>query len=232
MVSTPEDLGPFAAQAASPARQLRANYQGILRIDDRILPVLYILDPGTGCPVIPVPADGPDAPADEDLESMTLLIPDEGVEAIQMLCRAREVNPYTHEAPDRHLIYHGPAHARRWLLLEPESIRKQNQVFEPALLIAPNPLRSAEPGICKRTNALRDPHTLLPVSRERFGQNNDQAVMVGIDPLGIDIRTRYGPRRIGFEVASMTPALAEQALAAILGSQAAPAPAATKEARP
>ncbi len=214
MVSAPEEFGPFAAGPLSPARLLRGNYRCVARFSEQVLKRTYVIDPSTGSLVMPVPADGPDAPSNDELDALVVFIPDEGEGSLQLLCEASDIDPNTHEAPDRHLIYHGPARERRWLRLAIQSARRENQVFEAALVTAPNPLRSAEPALCKKANAR--PDDLLAACRKRLRPGLDRAVMVGIDPLGVDIRARFGPERVDFQHPATTQQLAEQALIELL----------------
>ncbi|MCK6476530.1 MAG: DUF2470 domain-containing protein [Phycisphaerales bacterium] len=207
-------LGPFSLNPQAPSRILRSSYAGVLLIGDRPLRLTYVLDPATGCPVVPLAADGPEAPSDDEAQSLVLCIPDDGDGSLQMLCSAADIDPHTHEAADRHLIYHGPARQRRWVLLRVESARVNNKVFDPALVIAPNPLRRAEPALCKRANARKD--HLAALSRARGGPSEDRPVMVGIDPAGMDVRTRFGILRIDFDRHATNQADAEQILDALL----------------
>ncbi len=166
--------------------------------------------------MVPLAADGPDAIDDSLADSLPFMIPDEGEHGLQLLCSIADLDPRTHESPDRHLIYHGPSNQRRWGLLRVESARIANRVFDPQFLIAPNPLRSAEPALCKRANGRKD--DLLQLAKARLGNALDRAVMVGVDPLGIDLRTTFGVGRIAFAHTSMTAPEAQDALDLLLTS--------------
>ncbi len=215
MTAPTRHLGPFSWPPDPPARTLREHYAGVLIIaDDRPLRRSYVLDPATGCPVIPLAADGPDALTDEETESLVFLIPDEADGSLQLLCSVADLDPRTHEAADRHLIYHGPSHERRWALLRVESAKIGPRIFDPQLFIAPNPLRSAEPALCKWANARKD--ALRTLATARIGAGADLSLMVGIDPLGIDVRTRFGPARIEFDEPAMDRAAAEARMQALL----------------
>lgn len=208
------DVGPFSTAPMAPGRYLRAHSGGVLRAGDLPIIAKYVLDPATGCPVVPLAADGPDAIDESMADSLPFLIPDEGEGGLQLLCSVADLDPRTHESPDRHLIYHGPSHQRRWALLRVESARIANRVFDPQLLIAPNPLRSAEPGLCKLANGRKE--HLLALARDRIGRSLDRAVMVGIDPLGLDVRTNFGIGRIEFTAPMTTPAAAHEAVETLL----------------
>lgn len=213
-------LGPFSLLPDSPSRILRGNYGGALQLGDRPLPVKYVLDPSTGCPVIPLSADGPDAIPDEDADSLVIMIPDEGDESLQLQCSVVDIDPRTHEAPDRHLIYHGPSHQRRWGLLRVQAARVANKVFDALLIVAANPLRTAEPSLCKWANSRKE--ALAQLAKSRLTGGGDLSVMVGIDPMGIDLRTRFGPQRIDFETPAMDISQAQSRLHELLEPAARP----------
>lgn len=214
-------LGPFSLHQDAPARILRGAYRGVVLVDERPLPVAYVLDPATGNPVVPLAADGPDAIDPEQAEALVMMIPDEGDGCLQLQAAVIDLDPHRHEAPDRHLIYHGPSNQRRWGLLEVSAARVQNRVFDAQLIIAPNPLRSVEPALCKWANS----HTqeLLALAQARLTPRTDLSVMVGIDPMGIDIRTRFGPQRIEFGVVASDPTAARTALSGLIGVPLPPA---------
>ncbi|HRJ50551.1 MAG: hypothetical protein KF787_04550 [Phycisphaeraceae bacterium] len=207
--------GPFSADPGSPGRVLRGHHGGSLRIADRVTKVAYVIDPGTGCPVVPLAADGAEAPTDEEASSLVLMIPDEDEASLQLLCSAADLDARTHESPDRHMIYHGPSRERRWALLRVEAARMENKVFDPLLIVAPNPLRVAEARLCKRFNAMAE--SVKDLARRVIFKGTDVGVMVGVDPLGIDVRTRFGPGRAWFAHPAMDAAAAEAAIEFLLG---------------
>lgn len=191
-------------------RRLRAEHQGLLQIGsggagqgrgggggDRLDPVCFVFDPATGNPVTPV---HPDALA---ADSVTLHAPDDGSDSVQVLAAATPIDPTLHEAADRYLAYFARAPFPRWAMLEIESLRLGSIVLDASEVRLPNPLRRAEPGLCKLLNA--DPARLARLCELETGTAPAAPLCVGVDFYGIDIRARFGIVRLDFPAMVTTP---------------------------
>jgi len=175
---------------------LRTYCDALLRVDDRLERVRYVVDPRSGSPVLPVLQDVLEA------ETVTLHIPDDGLEhsdALHILARPLTVDAGTHPAPDRYLICLGPPRQRgasAWMTLTSPTAKFRGQMVETAELFIPNPFAATEGRACSTTN--KTPLALRPAC-DRAGFTPAQLPdprLVGLDPWGADIRAPLGIVRV------------------------------------
>jgi len=191
------------------ARELRRVHEGILRVGDRLDPCRFVLDAATGNPVVPVRGDVFDS------DEVTLHTPDDGDHALHLLGRPVEVDPARHAGPDRFLTYLGKPSASRWALLEVDSVKTFGTLLDAGAVVAPDPLRGFEAGLCKRVNT--DVAALAALARgcgRRAGTTPTEPRLVGVDRFGVDLRGRFGVIRAEFRQAAET----EEAAWAAIGS--------------
>jgi hypothetical protein len=177
-------------------RAMRGEHVGVLRVGESTAPCRYVIDGATGHPVFPATFDA-DPMADDRSTHLLLCVPDDSFDCLEILGAVQEIDPRSHESCDRYQIYHGRPQGRRWVMLAVDSGKQSGRVIEGSAIAAANPLRTSEPKLCRSANA--SPQRVLAVCRSRFGTSNDQATVVGVDPLGFDLRTRFGVRRVEFE---------------------------------
>ena len=147
----------------------------------------------------PRASDGRDAsivfPAElEQPQGAVLYIPNDGFDEMALLLDTENFDTAFDEAKDRHQAYHGHPDLVDWFRARIDSAKWQNRVFEGAEVLSPNTLRPCEPALVRTLNADRD--RLAEVTRLLTGVKPEQAVCVGVDPIGMDVRTRVGVIRV------------------------------------
>jgi hypothetical protein len=195
-------------------RRLRRHHQGVLAFDDLVEEVLFVLDPSSGEPVLPVSAPALSA------QSVMLYAPDDALanpDCLQVHASPEEIDPNREDACDRHGAYFGrPAHAR-WARLRVESAKRLDVVLDGDLVRLANPLRRYEGALCKAVNA--NTRSLALACERNAGVLPEQPVLVGVDPWGVDVRARFGIVRLDFEQPASTPAEAAARLTLMLGER-------------
>lgn len=201
----PPDSSPDPAlhpsESASARRHLRAFAEGLLLFDDLTLRRPYVVDSATGDPVCPVPA------AVLSADQLTLHIPDEIDDALQLLVTPIEINPDREAAADRWRIYHGAPREARWARLEIQSGRRGRDVFDAPDLRLPALFQQDEARLIAPLNA--DLPALARACRSVAGSAPADPRAVGVDPDGLDIRARFGIIRIPFSPPADSPAAAQ-----------------------
>lgn len=178
---------------------LRRHVSGVIIADEAIYPRRFVLDPASGTPVAALPLGV------EEAESIVLHVPDEGDPSLQLLVELRwlETGGTDGAAGDRFLIYHGKGEDSRLASLTVLDAKWTMGVALVEDLIVPNPVAGDEPRLCKRLNA--DRARLAAIVLEHAGRDVAEPLAVGVDPDGIDIRTRTGLVRVEF-IERATPA--------------------------
>lgn len=118
------------------------------------------------------------------------------------------------EAADRWRIYHGEPDDVRWAFMSIDSARFESVVIDGDALQRPNPLAKDEFRICRRMN--QDHAEDLSRLCAHFASFNvEKPVMVGIDPMGLDVRARFDIVRVPAIESMSTPEQATRVLAAM-----------------
>lgn len=195
-----------------PLRTLRRYTEGTIGYGERRTPIRTVIDRATGRLVFPI------EPSALDAGHMVLFLPSENRCVLQVLLLSnRLANSETHEAPDRWRAYHAffgatpktgePANcaapsgtsggvAGVWAIANIEAGKTETLVFNPEELMVPNPLLPCEPRLVRELNARRD--ALRDACARHLGVAVPEPVAVGVDPLGIDVRARFGVLRLEF----------------------------------
>lgn len=190
-------------------RLVRRSCEGVLLVGDRAERVKFVIDPEGGFPVMPSPAGALEA------DDLTLSIPDDAdMQAIHLLGTPREVGP---DGPvvDRWAVYHGRASRARMLALVVDSLKGEGEVLDGPDVPLHNPMRRDEAELCRAGNA--DPVRLAALCGRLTGTTPASALMVGMDPWGLDLRARFGVIRVEFERPIRPPLDAFEALRRMLG---------------
>lgn len=169
---------------------LRRHADGLLAAADRIEPVRFVIDPASGRPVVAVQPDL------VDCDALTLHVPDDDDLALQMLGSPVPLDPALDPRCDRFLIHLGQPkgrHQRSWIMLAVEQVRFLGQVIDAADVIQPNPFAAGEAAACRRGNADLPALRLACIAA---GATVESPALVGIDPLGADVRAPFGLVRI------------------------------------
>lgn len=189
---------------------LRRFRAAALAFGDRRAPVHFVFDPATGRIVMPVEADA--AGADE----FTLYLPTESdCDATALLSPTRISRPEAEESVDRWSAYHGlPPSAAVWTSSRILGIKSatdpEDAIMDEAALTIGNPLGRSEFGVIRAANA--DRARLARAVRAITRADVPEALCVGVDDLGIDIRAPFGIVRIEFPTIAADAATAEAML--------------------
>jgi hypothetical protein len=159
-------------------------WRAVLLHGELATPVRFVLDARTGNPVLPVPR------VVLDEESVTLCIPEDHDDALQVFGPPVVIDPARCDACDRYGAFFGRPEHTHWIMIDVESGRMGNVVFDGAALEADNPLHDVETALCRRLNA--DQATLAHLT------NSPVARAVGVDRFGIHVRTRFDIARLEF----------------------------------
>jgi hypothetical protein len=203
-------MDPATNQLDDALARLHRHHDAVLRIGDRVEPIRFVIDPVTGRPVFPAP------PGALQEETVTLHAPEDADDALHLMGALVELDPGSDGACDRYLIYFERAPWARWAAMEIESLKNLSTVLDGPEAMVVSPLRGVEPGICKRWNA--DPARVTALCRKFAGVAPDPALLVGVDPYGLDVRARFGIVRIEFTAPAKTPEAIESTLASLVNA--------------
>jgi hypothetical protein len=161
---------------------------------EQVHPVRLVLAHAGDAFVLPVPGEAIDA------GSAGLHVPDEDAKArggVGLLVRVEPLEDWRNSAEaDRWQAYHGRPGWSTWARLRVESGRSGGWVFDGEAVRSPNHLAPAEPRLCRAANA--DRAALRRGVEKLLGTNVDEPLVVGVDPVGVDVRTRLGVTRLEF----------------------------------
>lgn len=189
---------------------LRANYRAALVYDGRIAQRKYVLD-ARGRPAMPL------TPFMLHADETVLFIPNEGPDALEMLVEPTETTAQGRDA-DRWRIYHGDIRESRFAFFTVASGRFAGEVFDGEVIVASDPLRHIEPGICREMNAPDRRGDLRTVCRFVAGVDVENPRLIGIDCHGMDIRAGFGIMRAPWDQAVTSERGLRRALADMLES--------------
>ncbi|CAG0965942.1 hypothetical protein PHYC_00984 [Phycisphaerales bacterium] len=191
-------MDPDPKAIANLRRALSRWSEGLLQVGERMDPVRFVPDPATGEPVMPVHADV------LMQDNLTLFIPEDTSDSLQLLGAPVEIDPARHAACDRHVAFFGRPNLTRWMLLDLESVRRDDIVLDAAEITRGNPLAPFEPALCRGLNAR--PDLLAAACRAALGTAPAAPVAVGVDPFGVTVRARFGVMRLDFSDEVLSPA--------------------------
>jgi hypothetical protein len=191
-------------------RRLHRFYEGVLGIGERVERTLFVIAAETGRPVFPAP------PGVLDEESITLHAPEDEPWALMVLGRPVEIDPLRDAACDRWLMHHGKARWARWAALEIESVKDVETVLGGEEAQVENPLRGVEGALCKWVNREHGAE-LSEACARAVGRRPDSALLVGVDPYGLDVRAHFGAVRVEFEGVALDEGAARRAVTGVLG---------------
>lgn len=198
---------------------MRTYYKGTLEDDVGVRPTHFVFASRLGRIVFPGPRPKhlrPDQPIDMEADRhATLHIPDEASTSAQLHLRLYPlVEPADMHFADRWQAYHGRPSEPQFYSAQVLSARALGVVIDGGDVVMFNPLEDVESRLVKRVNASRDKLSSMFQAATGLGPIFD-AVAVGIDPHGIDLRTRVGVLRLPLGQLAMDAGTAEQALTKI-----------------
>ncbi len=196
-VTTPDPNAPRSPRHAI-IDKIRQRYVGVLVVDtERVaapLSVRYVIGSGSSASALVTITTGSLRDAGE--AGATLFAPEEWEGAAQLLVMPREMaNPDSRAECDRWQAYHGKPPSGVWFELNIESARLGSAVLDDPLDLT-NPLASVEAGLCRQANA--DRAALARLASRLDGHPISDAVCVGVDATGFDLRCPAGVLRVAF----------------------------------
>ena len=147
-----------------------------------------------------------------------LELPDDGDDGIQLqvtLAQIEETGP-DGGLCDRWCIYHGEPPDVRWARMTVEAASFHGHFVDGQALARPNAFAAEEPALCRRLNTERL-DAIVRAAEVTAGHRLTEPKVVGVDPWGIDVRSRLGIARIQAESALASASDVEPWLAGISG---------------
>lgn len=169
---------------------LRAHLSGLIGFDGEFVPIKVVVAPD-GALVAPVMV--------AMLRSFdnALFLPDEGDDSMHMQVTLEEISEKGEHAAlcDRWRIYHGEPEDVRWARITIDAARFRGLMFDGLALMRPNALADVEARLCRRINGeMRE--TLKAAVATVVGLEVEDPRLVGVDPLGFDVRGRFDVVRL------------------------------------
>jgi uncharacterized protein DUF2470 len=191
-------------------RLLKGHTKGTLLADSTPYDsVRYLVDPRTGSLVLSIEE------AILDADDVVLVIPEDRFDA-PMRVSLDLSTTIEEEACDRFLAYHLHQPSSIWALGRINFAKLESgEVVGTDELEIPNPLIDALAGLCKKLNT--DRKALGEVCKLLTKAKVDEPLAVGIDPIGMDVRTKFGVLRVEFPSPVEDATQAEDVIAALYG---------------
>ncbi len=195
---------------------LRSHLCGLIRFDTEYMPIKIVVAPD-GRLVAPV------------MESMllstdcALYLPEEPEDreddVIQLMVTLERFDEQGSDGrlADRWRIYHGEPEDVRWATMTVDFCKFGEYAFDGEALMWPNPFADLEARLCRAVNESRVDELRSLVLRVNETEIEEPR-LVGVDPLGIDVRGRFEVTRVAFDVEIADPAEAEPTLDALLAN--------------
>ncbi len=169
---------------------LRSHLTGLLGFDGEFVPIKVVVAPD-GALVAPVMV------AMLRSFDVTMYMPDEADDSMQMQVTLEEIHDRGEHAAlcDRWRIYHGEPDDVRWARITIDAARLNGLMFDGLALMSHNPLADAEPRLCREINTGMLA-TLKTAIAATAGLEVENPRVVGVDPLGFDVRGRFDVIRL------------------------------------
>ena len=174
----------------SAQRFLKSQTTGDLRFDEHYRPLRYVIGPA-GRIVAPVMT------AMLQAQETVLFVPEVEDGAMELLVTLTEFDADGPDGAltDRWRIYHGEPEDVYWAFFDLDAVRFHDSVIDGEALVKPNPLAKDEARICKEVNE-KHREDLKRVCDVIFHAEVADPYLVGVDPLGFDIRRRFDVLRL------------------------------------
>lgn len=169
---------------------LRADRRAVVMIDGTPYERKTVLDNAVSRLVLPVPTVALDA------DEVVIHIPEEREDSLQVLVSPFEIDGNIEAAADRWRIYHGDEPDAHWVAAEPIGVRLGPMVAGGDEINLTNALADHEPRLCKRFNA--QPARIGALAHRYDIRAHGVCTLVGVDHLGLDIRSRWDIVRVPF----------------------------------
>lgn len=136
-------------------------------------------------------------PALSDTDDHALSLPDDDEPALEVSIDLERIGE-DGAAQDRWRIYHGTPPVSHWARGTITLGRFRGVIIDGDRLARPNGLAEHEPGLCRLLNTTHL-EALRGLVATRLNIDAAQARVVGIDPLGIDVRNTFDVVRLEFD---------------------------------
>ncbi|MEE2907794.1 MAG: DUF2470 domain-containing protein [Planctomycetota bacterium] len=195
------------------AEHLHAWTTGDLRFDEHIRPIRYVFAPD-GKLVAPMMV----AMLQATETVVHVPVADESsMELLVSTCEFDEDGPEGSLA-DRWRIYHGDPPDVHWALMDIDLVRFHGMVIDGEAVQLPNPLATIEPALCGEIN--RSHADAIQAALDKYLDiEAEDPRMVGVDPMGIDIRAKFDVVRLPMDPMVSNPDEAAGAVRDLLGIQ-------------
>jgi hypothetical protein len=187
---------------------LRSWTSGLLRFDEHVCPIKYVVAPD-GRLVTPAMV------AMLSTLDTALHIPEEDPNSLQLLVELHEFDANGPDGglADRWRIYHGTPDDLRWAIMDIDLARYRGGAIDGEAMITPNPLAEVEPKICSLINAEHG-DVLKQAIASQLNINPTTAMAVGVHADGLDVRCDHDVVHLPMSL----PDDPEQATALVLSS--------------
>jgi len=189
---------------------LRSHHQGELQFDEHVRQLKIVIAPD-GRIIAPVMV------AMLEAADTVLFLPHPDEHSLQAHVTLEKFDERGESGglADRWRIYHGEPQDVNWAILHIDAAKFRNAVIDGDALRQPNPLTSDEARLCRETN---DKHRdgLRDLIHRKAGLNIEHPTMVGIDPMGLDVRGPFDIIRIAFDQPIRDPSQVDAVLHALL----------------
>jgi hypothetical protein len=164
---------------------LHSHLEGLIRFDENVIPIKIVIDQ-EGRIVAPVMV------AMLTSGDTVLHMPDEEDESLHLMVtlEAFEETGVDGELADRWQIYHGEPDDVRWAIMHIDAARLNGLFFDGDALLIPNSLAGSEAAICRWANEELT-EEMKKYCFEKNGVELNDPRLVGVDPLGFDVRGRF-----------------------------------------
>lgn len=185
---------------------LHSHLEGLIRFDENVIPIKIVVDQ-EGRIVAPVMV------AMLTSGDTVLHMPDEEEDSLHVMVtlEAFEETGVDGELADRWQIYHGEPDDVRWAIMHIDAARLDGLFYDGDALLIPNSLAGCEAAICRWANA-ELVEGMQKACFERNGVELNDPRLVGVDPLGFDVRGRFQVMRL----TSPEPLIDEEAARSVL----------------
>src|SRR5262245_20453476 len=169
---------------------LRGHSTGDLRFDEHLRPLKYVIGPD-GRLIAPVMV------AMLQAVDVVLFVPELQDDAMEVQVTMQQFQERGDDgaAADRWRIYHGEPQDVHWAFLTIDAARFGTNVIDGSALTRSNPLAQDEARLCRVMNQ-EHIDDLRGLCAHYGSMEVEQPVMVGIDPLGIDVRALFDVVRV------------------------------------
>jgi len=171
-------------------RFLRGHTTADMRFAEHLRPVRFVFAPD-GRLVLPVMF------AMLDAADTVLFVPEyaEGCMEVQVTLERLDPDGPAGGLTDRWRIYHGDPPDVHWAVADIDAARYDQWVVDGETLMRPNPLSGDEARLCRVINQQhRD--ALAGLCKQVAGADVEDPLLVGVDPLGFDVRRRFDVVRV------------------------------------